>query len=76
VNDALNSDLCSVPKLSHVVDAKFYVCDGNHRRVAWMRHIQRLYSADMKWHILVDSIILDTRGRVGVVMQVMHNINK
>jgi len=76
VNDAFNSDLRSVPELRHLADAKFYVCDGNHRCVAWMRHIQRLYSADIKWHILVDSIILDTRGRVGVAMHVIQDINK
>jgi len=34
------------------MDAKFYVYDENHRHVAWMRHIQRLYSADIEWILL------------------------
>ena len=54
----------------------FFVCDGNHRRQAWLNHIDRLYRTDEDWHYLVDSIILDTKGKNGFVMQVMHNINK
>jgi len=76
VNDEFNSELSSHIELKHLVDAKFYLCDGNHRRIAWMRHINRLYSANPLWHISVDTILLDTKGRVGAAMQVMHDINK
>jgi len=41
-----------------------------------MRHISRLYSDKLKWHISIDSIVLDIKGRIGVVIQVMYDINK
>jgi len=75
VNDTFNAHLESIASLQHLVDYKFYVCDSNHRRVAWMIHIQRLHSLDPAWHICVDSIVLDTRQRIGVAMQAMHDIN-
>jgi len=34
VNDEFNSYLKSLPDLEHLVDAKFFICDGNHRRIA------------------------------------------
>ena len=75
VNNDFNRRLQSGP-LAYLVDYKFFVYDGNHRRIAWMNHIQRLHSKDREWHVCVDSIILDTRNRIGVVMQAMHDINK
>jgi hypothetical protein len=76
VNDEFNKQLTSQAALKHLVDHKFYVCDGNHRRIAWMNHIERLHSSERNWHISVDSIVLDTRNRIGLAMQVMHDINK
>jgi len=68
-NDEFNSKLKASPVLKHFVDSKFFVySDGNHRRIAWMRHIQRLHNADRAWHVSVDSIILDTRHWIGVAM--------
>ena len=76
VNDEFNGFLQSHVALQHMVDCKFFVCDGNHRRIAWMNHITRLHSTEIKWHYCVDSIILDTRNRIGLTMQVMHDVNK
>ena len=76
VNDQFNDQLRSKDCLSYLVDAKFFICDGNHRRIAWMNHITRLHSTELSWHISVDSIILDTRNRVALAMQVMHDVNK
>lgn len=75
-NDEFNSYLESVPELFGVKDLMFFVCDGNHRRQAWLNHIERLHKSDEAWHYMVDSILLDTNGKIGMVMQVMHNINK
>ena len=75
-NEAFNVFLLSVPELATFKDLMFFVCDGNHRRQAWLNHIERLHKTEESWHILVDSILLDTKGKIGVVMQVMHNINK
>ena len=41
-----------------------------------MNHITHLHSTEIKWHYCVDSIILDTRNRIGLTMQVMHDVNK
>ena len=76
MNDEFNRFLDSHEALKHMVDCKFFVCDGNHRRIAWMNHISRLHSRKIKWHFCVDSIILDTRNRIGLTMQVMHDVNK
>ena len=76
VNDRFNDQLRSNDSLRHLVDAKFFICDGNHRRIAWMNHITRLHSTELSWHISVDSIILDTRNQVALAMQVMHDVNK
>jgi hypothetical protein len=75
-NDEFNSFLISVPELASLQNLMFFVCDGNHRRQAWLDHIQRLHSTEADWHCSVDSILLDTKGKIGVVMQVMHDINK
>jgi hypothetical protein len=75
-NDEFNSFLRSVPELAGYENLMFFVCDGNHRRQAWLNHIQRLHNTEEDWHCSVDSILLDTKGKIGVVMQVMHNINK
>ncbi len=76
VNDQFNLSLKSKAALKHLVDYKFFVCDGNHKRIAWMNHINRLHRTERDWHISVDSIVLDTRNRIGVAMQAMHDINK
>ena len=76
VNDQFNDQLRSNDYLSFLVDAKFFICDGNLRRIAWMNHITRLHSTELLWHKSVDSIILDTRNRVALAMQVMHDVNK
>jgi hypothetical protein len=75
-NDIFNSYLLSDPALAPFTNLMFFVCDGNHRRQAWLNHIERLHRTDEDWHYLVDSILLETKGKNGLVMQVMHNINK
>ena len=75
-NEQFNRYLQEMPALRQFTNFMFFVCDGNHRTVAWMNHINRLHNDDITWHYLVDSIILDTKGRIGADMQVMHDINK
>jgi hypothetical protein len=38
--------------------------------------ISRLHSTDPSWDYMVDSIVLDTQEKLGVVMLAMHDINK
>jgi hypothetical protein len=75
-NDVFNTFLLSDPHLAQFANLFFFVCDGNHRRHAWLNHIERFHRNEDSWHYLVDSILLDTNGKVGLVMQIMHNINK
>ena len=75
-NEEFNKHLSSVPELSGFTNMMFFVCDGNHRLQAWLNHIDRLHKCDPAWHYMVDSILLNTVGKIGVVMQVMHDINK
>ena len=75
-NDVFNTFLQSYPNLARFTNLIFFVCDGNHKRQAWLNHIDSLHRNEDSWHYLVDSILLDTNGKTGLVMQVMHNINK
>ncbi len=75
-NVAFEEYVDSQPALKFLKNLKFFVCDGNHRCLAWMNVISRMYSTNPDWHCAVDSIILDTKGKIEIVMQVMHDINK
>jgi hypothetical protein len=75
-NDVFNTVLLSDPNLAHLTNIMFFVCDGNHRRQTWLNHIDKLHRNEDSWYYLVDSILFETNGKVGLVMQVMHNINK
>jgi hypothetical protein len=75
-NDSFNAYVDLVPELKFMKNLKFFVCDGNHRLQAWMNHIGRLYMSHPTWHIVVDCIILETKGKIELVMQMMHDINK
>lgn len=42
VNDQFNVHLRLHNVLKHLVDQKFYICDENHRRIAWMNFIKKM----------------------------------
>jgi hypothetical protein len=42
-NAVFNSFLLSNPDLAGFTNLFFFVCDGNHRRQAWLNHIDRLH---------------------------------
>ena len=75
-NEVFTRYLDSRSELKFIRNLKFFICDGNHRRLAWMNVIERCYPVNPKWHFLVDCILLETKGRTELVMQVMHDINK
>jgi hypothetical protein len=54
----------------------FFICDGNHRFKAWIGYIDRLHSNDPEWHYSMDNICLDTKGKVALLLNAMHDINK
>jgi hypothetical protein len=76
VNDQFEEFLSSVPRLRELRGVKFSICDRNHRRQAWMNVISRLHSTDPSWHYMVDSVVPETQGNLGVVMLAIHDINK
>ena len=53
----------------------FYVWEGSHPVIAWLRHIQRHYSNDKRWHYLVNCIFLDSKGSVWVLLDAMNFVN-
>ena len=75
-NEVFTRYLDSRHELNFLKNLKFFICDGNHRRLAWMNVIDRCCTLVPKWHFLVDCILLETKGRSELVMQVMHDINK
>ena len=46
-NDIFNANVSSQLELRFLKNLKFYVCDGNHRLIAWMRYITKKHSKDM-----------------------------
>jgi hypothetical protein len=66
------SQLRSNKHLQHLQGRMFFICDGNHRFKAWTGYIDRLHREDKEWHIAVDSICLDTKGKTGLLLNAMH----
>jgi hypothetical protein len=76
VNNEFEAKLASNPHLRFLCGHMFFISDGNHRFKAWTGYIDRLHQNDLEWHYSVDSICLDTKGKGGLLMNAMHNINK
>jgi hypothetical protein len=76
VNEEFEAKLALNPDLHFLSGRMFFVCDGNHRLKAWTGLIKRLHSSDRSWHYLVDSIFLDAKGKGGLLLNAMHDINK
>jgi hypothetical protein len=76
VNTEFEAKLASNPHLRFLCGKMFFVCDGNHRFKAWTGYIYRLHRDDIEWHYSMDSICLDTKGKGGLLMNAMHDINK
>lgn len=74
-NDCFESDLAQDPQLHQFKGKMFYVYEGNHRITAWMRHIADHHNDHPTWHISVECIILDGRGRNGPLLNAMEDIN-
>jgi hypothetical protein len=75
-NNLFESQLRANKHLQHLQGRMFFICDGNHRFKAWMGYIDRLHREDKDWHIVVDSICLDTKGKTRLLLNTMHDINK
>ena len=75
-NNIFESQLKANKYLQHLQGCMFFICDGNHRFKAWTGYIDRLCRDDKDWHISVDSICLGTKGKTGLLLNAMHDINK
>jgi hypothetical protein len=76
INEEFEAKLDSNPHLKFLSSRMFFVCDGNHKLKAWTSLIKRLHSTDQNWHYSMDSICLDARGKGGLLLNAMHDINK
>jgi hypothetical protein len=76
VNTKFEAKLASNPHLSFLCGKMFFICDGNHWFKAWTGYIDKLHRDDREWHYSVDSICLNTKGKGGLLMNAMHDINK
>jgi hypothetical protein len=76
VNKEFEGKLAANPLLSKLLDRMFFICDRNHRFKAWTSCIKQLHSNERGWHYAVDSICLITSGKMGALLNVMHDINK
>jgi hypothetical protein len=54
----------------------FFICNRNHQFKAWTSCIKWLHSDELSWHYTMDNIYLDTSGKMGVLLNAMHDINK
>ena len=76
VNDEFEAKLALNPHFKFLCGHMFFVCNGNHRLKAWIGFIQRLHSQVKEWYYVVDNICLDARGKGGLLLNAMHDINK
>jgi hypothetical protein len=76
VNEEFEAKLAANPDLSKLLGCMFFIYDGNHRFKAWASCIKRLHNDKLSWHYAVDNICLNTSGKMGVLLNAMHDINK
>jgi hypothetical protein len=76
VNEEFEAKLASNPHLRFLCGHMFCIYDGNHQFKAWIGYIDRLHRDDREWYYSVDTIFLDTRGKGGLLLNAMHDINK
>ena len=76
VNAAFERELMSNEHWRELSGYMFYIWDGNHRHQAWNDYILRFHSTDENWHYCVDSILLTSKGRHGVLLNAMNDINR
>jgi len=75
-NELFEEILQSDAHLSCLSGFMFFVWDGNHHYMAWNTYINNMKADERAWHIWVDSILLETKGFSGVLMNAMNDINR
>ena len=75
-NEQFEAFLESKPSLHHLRNMKFFVCDGNHRLQAWSNVITRDHPTDSNWHVSVDTIVFDTKRRIGYTLAIQYGPNQ
>ena len=76
INDEFEAKLALNPHLKFLCSHMFFIYDRNHRFKAWAGYIDWLHSNDQEWHYSMDSIYLNTKGKVALLLNAMHDINK
>lgn len=62
-------------KLAHLSDKMFSMWEGNHKFIAWWRHINKFHVDNLDWHIFVDCIVVDPRNSTALFPDAMINMN-
>jgi hypothetical protein len=76
MNEEFEAKLAANPDLSKLSRRMFFICNRNHQFKAWTSCIKWLHSDELSWHYTMDNIYLDTSGKMGVLLNAMHDINK
>lgn len=74
-NEEFEQELLADDDLKVFSNKMFMVWDGNHRLQAWLPVIDQFHSGDLSWHFKVESIILDPKGEVALVLEALHEVN-
>ena len=53
----------------------FMIRYGNYRLQAWLPIINRDHTHDFTWHYAFESIILDAKGDVAIMLAALHEVN-
>jgi hypothetical protein len=64
------------PHLKHLEGRLFFIYNDNHRFEAWIGFIEMLHRVDKKWHISVESICLDMKKKIRLLLNAIHDVNK
>ena len=75
-NNIFESQLKANKYLQHLQGCMFFICDGNYRFKAWIGYIDRVYKMDKSWYISVDYICFAIWGKIGALLNTMHDVNK
>ena len=76
VNHRFEEELDKDKNLLKFKGKMFYVWEGDHWVIAWLRHIERHHYDEEHWHYFMDYIFLDPKGSIGVLLDTMNDVNR
>ena len=74
-NEAFKRFLEEKGDLDALKGRMFFVWEGNHRFLAWFRHINRCHEEEKEWHFWADCMVVEPKDNPGTLMNAMHDLN-